>query len=62
MIVMNKVEEGPSLFTSRFLSGYIDTSRSLPLMTLDHISAACLFVLLSVSLFQGWGGPGRERR
>lgn len=60
MMVMNKVEEGPSLFIACLPSGYIDTSRSPLLMTLDHINAACLFVLLSVSPFQVCGGPGRE--
>lgn len=30
-------------------------------MTLDHINAACLFVLLSASLFQACGGPAMEK-
>lgn len=60
MMVMNKAEEGPSLFIACLPSGYFDTSRSPLLMTFDHINAVCLFVLLSVSLFQVCGGPGRE--
>lgn len=65
MLAKKQVDRNPSLLITCHLSDYIDSSPSPLLMTLDCINAACLFVLLSVSLFQkcaGPAGPGDTRR